>query len=259
MTFKEIIKNLSDLPQEKQQGIFNLVKSRCGGDIRKITPADLDAARAELTGENTQDASGTVSDSPTDTPRSLDEEMEDIYRLCARGLDEYMQQLGIEDWKKETLTRWRGACEYIGRTVFKNTPLLKDLDFRGEAGNGGSSNFNRYDYDKLSKLLDYYAELCHRHGKPLMEAHFCDFCGLGFGNFDAYERILTPSSMEVFKKAHTQEGADIGDRAIQAGGVTLLAYANRFHGWDGSRQAVKEDKISQLSVDSLPRLGGGGA
>ena len=256
MTFKEIIKNLSDLPQEKQQGVFDLVKSRCGGDIRKITPADLDAARAELTRESTQDASGTVSDSPTDTPRSLDEEMEDIYRLCARGLDEYMQQVGIEDWKKETLTRWRGACEYIGRVVFKNTPLLKDTQRRDE-GSAAATNYNAYDYSKLSALLAYYSELCHRHGKPVIQAHFCDFCGMAYSSFDDYAHKLTPLSLSVFKMAFRQEGADIGDRAIQAGGVTLLAYANRFHGWDGSRQAVKEDKISQLSVDSLPRLGGG--
>lgn len=257
MTFKEIIKNLSDLPQKKQQGVFDLAKNRCGGDIRKITPADLDAARAEYM----QDAPEEESIHPEtqeQTPRSLDEEMEDIYRLCARGLDEYMQQVGIEDWKKETLTRWRGACEYIGRTVFKPGDILRDTTRREYSGCTYTTN-HMIDREKLEKLLVYYAELCHRHGKPVMLAHFCDFCGIGYSDYVLRAGELSPASMAIFKSAFELQHSDLTDRAVQGGGVTLIATLNHVHGWDGSRQQVKEDKISQLSVDSLPRLGGGGA
>lgn len=266
MTFKEIIKNLSDLPQEKQQGVFDLVKSRCGGDIRKITPGDLDAARAELTGESIQDASSTVSDSQTDTPISAVElnpltdniTVNDLIPRIEAALQDFNALNGVEDWKKETITRWHGACMYIGRSLFKNTRILRDIDRRDPAGTG-YTNFNAYDYDLISDLLDYYSILCSRVNKPVTLWGFAYFIGTDSYTVREMRDRLSPASKAAFEKVWELQERSLTDRAIQGGGVTLIATLNHVHGWDGSRQQVKEDKISQLSVDSLPRLGGGGA
>ncbi len=88
---------------------------------------------------------------------------------------------------------------------------------------------------------------------------FAFFIGTNSYSIQRFGEELTPESRETFKKCQKMVEGSWGDRALQQGGLLGMAAINYFLGWDKVGQQVKEDKINQLSVDSLPRLGGGGA
>lgn len=180
--------------------------------------------------------------------------LEEICTMCARALDDYTAQAGVEDWRKEELLRWRGACEYIGRTVFGPVDILRDTERRGPAGQGGSSNYNAYDYRLLNNLFSYFAELCHRYGKPMLQYDFFAFCGISKSTSRQFAERLSPASKSLFKRTFEQQHADLTAKAIQGGGVTLIATLNHVHGWDGSRQEERTENAQVLSTSELLAL-----
>lgn len=276
MNIKDINALLADLGEPEQKKIKAVIFKEYKSD--SITPADVQKVRAAVLekianqsgGKSAVKTSGRRAASKsaeTETPEEIpvidsvsysdiDAEMEDIYKKCAYALDEYTAQLGIEDWKKETLTRWRGACEYIGRVVFKATDLLRDKTRREFSGCTRTNNY-MYNRSMMDKLLSYFSELCHRNNKPVMLAHYCDFCGVGYAEYILKSQELSPASLEVLKKSFEMQHSDLTDRAVQGGGVTLIATLNHIHGWDGSQREQKSDNSGSLGVQSLPRLTGG--
>lgn len=286
MNIKDINALLSDLSEMEQKKIKAVIFKEYKAD--SITPADVQKVRAAVL-EKIANRSGGKSAVKTSGRRAAREKIsgaasaETMMEKSAEIITENTQQLkndgtytvdelipriesalkdfnalnDVEDWKKETITRWHGACMYIGRSLFKNTLILKDIYRRDPAGNGGTSNYNSYDYDLLSDLLDYYSILCSRLNKPVTLWGFAYFIGTDSYTINEMRDRLTPASKATFQKVWEIQERALTDRAVQGGGVTLIATLNHIHGWDGSQREQKSDNSGSLGVQSLPRLTGG--
>lgn len=282
MNIKDINALIADLGEAEQRKIKAVIFKEYKAD--SITPADVQKVRAAVL-EKIANQSGGKSAVKTFGRRAAREKIsgaasaETMMEKSAEIITENTQQLkndgtytvdelipriesalkdfnalnDVEDWKKETITRWHGACMYIGRSLFKNTRILKDM-YRRDDGSATPTNYNAYDYDLLSEVLDYYCMLCSRVNKPVTLWGFAYFIGSDSYTIREMRDRLTPASKSVFQKVwETQERA-LTDRAVQGGGVTLIATLNHIHGWDGSQREQKADNSGSLGVQSLPRL-----
>ena len=285
MNIKDINALLADLSEQEQKKIKAVIFKEYRADT--ITPADVQRVRAAVlggeivnqyekksavktSGRRAASKSAEISSAAsveTMTEKSAEIIPENTQQLKNDGtytVDELIPRIesalkdfnalnDVEDWKKETLTRWHGACMYIGRSLFKNTRILRDIDRRDPAGTG-YTNFNAYDYDLISDLLDYYSILCSRVNKPVTLWGFAYFIGTDSYTVREMRDRLSPSSKAAFEKVWELQERSLTDRAIQGGGVTLIATLNHVHGWDGSQREQKTDNSGSLGVQSLPRL-----
>lgn len=79
-----------------------------------------------------------------------------IYDIC--------EQEGI-DIKKAKQGEWRYILRAAGNRLFRNTDILKDKSIVYGQGNIIPSNNNRYNYDKVNQLCDYYISISDKYNK----------------------------------------------------------------------------------------------
>lgn len=159
------------------------------------------------------------------------------------AIAEALEKYGIEDLVKEGQTRWKAVMHYVGKRVFPDTKVLKDKNTVWLEGNRIPTNNNRYDYNILNILCDYYIQLSRRYNKLISTVAFSEFVNINVGVIDQWrEQEPTSTSYEIWKKLQGNREDSLKDKAVDSGNVMgIFQVGRREYQWDmpGVREETK--------------------
>ena len=112
-----------------------------------------------------------------------------------------------------------------------------------------NTNYNAYNIDLVSELLDVYMLLCDTYDKIINVAGFCRMTGITDETIYSWGRGgngATPRSTAICKKLTSERERTLSDRLAsgKVNPVGVIAYLNHCHGWAGIGN-MHEDKTKQ--------------
>ena len=81
------------------------------------------------------------------------------------AIDNACQELEIDDLRKEGQRRWKAVLQLVGKQLFSNKKILRSRELKINEGNKIPTNNNRYDYNILNSLCDYYIYISNKYNK----------------------------------------------------------------------------------------------
>lgn len=171
------------------------------------------------------------------------------------------QKFGIDDLVKEGQTRWKAVMHFVGKRVFPDNKILRDKNTVWLEGNNIPTNNNRYNYNILNILCDYYIQLSRQYNKLISTVAFSEFVNIPTNTIDQWrEQEPSSASYQIWKKIQDDREDSLKDKAADNGNVMgVFQVGRREFGWDMPN--VREDKSSKkvLTATELPKLGDGQA
>lgn len=163
------------------------------------------------------------------------------------AIAEAMQKYGIEDLVKEGQTRWKAVMHYVGKRVFPDIKVLKDKNTVWLDGNRIPTNNNRYDYDVLDTLCDYYIQISRRYNKLISTVAFSEFINIPTNTVDVWRdtESSTPT-FKIWKKLQGNREDSLKDKAVDSGNVMgVFQVGRREYQWD--MPGVREDARKSIA------------
>ena len=159
------------------------------------------------------------------------------------AISEACQKFDIENLVKEGQTRWKAVMHYVGKRVFPDNKVLKDKNTVWLEGNRIPTNNNRYDYNILNILCDYYIQLSRRYNKLISTVAFSEFININTDTVDRW-RDDEPSTATfgIWKKLQGNREDSLKDKAVDSGNVMgVFQVGRREYQWDmpGVREETK--------------------
>lgn len=156
------------------------------------------------------------------------------------AIDEACQKFRVEDLLKEGQTRWKAVMHYVGKRVFPDNDILRDKNIIYVHGNKIPTNNNRYDYNILLVLCDYYINISRQYNKLISAVAFSEFINIPVNTIDKwqYEEPSTPT-FQIWKKLQDNRQDSLKDKAVDNGNVMGVFQVGRLeYQWDmpGVRQ-----------------------
>lgn len=169
------------------------------------------------------------------------------------AIAEAKQKYGIEDLVKEGQTRWKAVMHYVGKRVFPDTKMLKDKQTVWLEGNKIPTNNNRYDYEILDILCDYYIQLSRRYNKLISTVAFSEFINIPTNTVDVWRdtESSTPT-FKIWKKLQGNREDSLKDKAVDSGNVMgVFQVGRREYQWDmpGVREETK--RVAAQTPDEI--------
>lgn len=159
------------------------------------------------------------------------------------AIAEACQKFRIEDLVKEGQTRWKAVMHYVGKRVFPDTKVLKDKKTVWLEGNSIPTNNNRYDYNILNILCDYYIQLSRRHNKLISTVAFSEFINIPTTTIDLWKDTEpSTATFKIWKKLQGNREDSLKDKAVDSGNVMgVFQVGRREYQWDmpGVREETK--------------------
>lgn len=164
------------------------------------------------------------------------------------AIDEACQKYGIEDLVKEGQRRWKRVMRYVGQHIFPDNKVLKDKNIVILEGNKIPTNNNRYDYNILDILCDYYIDLSNQYNKYVSTEGFSYFVNVPKDTIDNWKHSESSSlSFRIWKKIQGIRLESIKDDALDNGNVTgTIAVGN----WEFNLNmpGVREERKAQQLI-----------
>lgn len=192
------------------------------------------------------------------------EEITEIYdSQIAACIDEYceLSKPPIKDMKKEGQNVWNGALMYTNRCLFKDRDILRDKRNIEIPGAVQKSNCNRYDIDKLGKVLESYAYLCVVNDKEISRAGFSFLTGIPYDLINAWSvnkpGRLSDAPYRLTQKIDALREESLSAKLSTAGNkaMGILAILNHQFRWNLPGVSKETTQRAALGAADLPKLG----
>ena len=191
------------------------------------------------------------------------EEITEIYdSQIAACIDEYceLSKPPIKDMKKEGQNIWNGALMYTNRCLFKDRDILKDKRNIEIHGAVQKSNCNRYDIEKLEKVLESYAYLCVVNDKEISRAGFSFLTGIPLDTMNDWATRaarLSDASFRFVQKIDALREESLSAKLSTAGNkaMGILAILNHQFKWNLPGVSKETTQRAALGAADLPKLG----
>ena len=172
------------------------------------------------------------------------------------AISEACEKYGIDDLVKEGQTRWKAVMHYVGKRVFPDNKILKDKNTVWLEGNKIPTNNNRYDYNIINILCDYYIQVSRRYNKLISTVAFSEFINITTTTIDLW-KDTEPSTktFKIWKKLQGLREDSLKDKAADSGNVMgVFQIGRREFAWD--MPGVREDQHARRSLTDaeLPKL-----
>lgn len=182
------------------------------------------------------------------------EEMEFYDNDFEIAIKEACEKYNIDDLCKEGQRRWKAVMRYVGKRVFSDNRILKDKDAVYLDNNKIPTNNNKYNYNALNILCDYYMDLSDRYNKLISAEAFSLFLNMSRDTIGRW-RAEDSSSMRfyIYKKLKDFRLECIKDDSYDNGNVTGTMYVGNVE-YGTNLPGAKEDSIKErvLTVKDLP-------
>lgn len=159
------------------------------------------------------------------------------------AIAEACQKFRIEDLVKEGQTRWKAVMHYVGKRVFPDNKVLKDKRTVWLEGNSIPTNNNRYDYNIINILCDYYIQLSRQYNKLISTVAFSEFINIPTTTIDLWKDTEpSTATFKIWKKLQGNREDSLKDKAVDSGNVMgVFQVGRREYQWDmpGVREETK--------------------
>lgn len=174
------------------------------------------------------------------------------------AISEACQKFDIENLVKEGQTRWKAVMHYVGKRVFPDNKVLKDKNTVWLEGNRIPTNNNRYDYNIINILCDYYINLSRQYNKLISTVAFSEFININTDTIDRWreDEPSTPT-FGIWKKLQGNREDSLKDKAVDSGNVMgVFQVGRREYQWDmpGVREGTKKI-VAQTPEEIAARYG----
>lgn len=175
------------------------------------------------------------------------------------AIEEAAAKFHYDDINTITQRQWKAVLKYVGDRIFKDKSILKSKELIVYNGNTIPSNSNRYDYNILNTLCDYYMYISDRYNKLISIEAFSLMLGLSREVVRLWSKHepSTPT-FAIHKKLKDNRLDCIMDNSFDNGNVTGTMYVGNVE-YGTNLPGVREDSTRRaaLTAADLPKLGGG--
>lgn len=214
-------------------------------EIPKTPPGTKAKKKKEKKTEAVEKIDGEIM--PAD---KLGELPDNVSALVLDCIESYCEANHIDDMSKERQPRWAAACMVVGRSIFKNSKILHNIE--REKTHGGII----YDVGRVSELCDLWLILCNQYNKAPMIDDFADFAGVsdswlyGIGSAEG----LTPARSALLQKLKRAQERGLAGLIVDGrqNPTGALAALNHWHGWTQTREVIHTNGGSVPVAPSLP-------
>lgn len=169
------------------------------------------------------------------------------------AIDEACKKYKIEDLVKEGQTRWKAVMHYVGKRIFPDNKILKDKNIVWLDGNNIPTNNNRYNYNILNVLCEYYKQLSRVYNKLISTVAYSEFVNIPANTIDKW-RDDEPSSLsfQIWKKLQDDREDSLKDKAADNGNVMgVFQVGRREFGWDMPNVRQEQPKIASRTPEEI--------
>ena len=171
-------------------------------------------------------------------------------------LHQFMEERGIEDFRKETQATWNACLMFIQRNVFYDKSKLKIKNNIYTENTITPTNCNAYDIDLIDSIADYYIYICYLYNKECSLSGFSKLTKIHIDTLIDWGKLST-SSCEIYKKL-MRENEECYSNNLYDGKknpVGSFGVLKNRHGWDSPLGISHEPVKKSLKLDDLPQLG----
>lgn len=183
-----------------------------------------------------------------------------IYTSTVQDLiDNACIEFHIDDLLKAGQRQWKAVMYYVGKRLFPDTKVLKD---KGLYSTGvAMTNYNRYDYEVLDILCNYYLNLSDRYSKLVSAVAFSYFCNIPTNTIDIWAGDEpSQGSFKIWQKLRQNRKDCILDRAYDSNSPVGAMYVGNTDfpqelGTDmGQRKAITAQELPRLDEKKSQEL-----
>lgn len=175
-----------------------------------------------------------------------------VYTSTVQDLiDNACIEFHIEDLLKAGQRQWKAVMYYVGKRLFPDTKVLKDK--RLYSTGVAMTNYNRYDYEVLDILCNYYLNLSDRYSKLVSAVAFSYFCNIPTNTIDIWAGDEpSQGSFKIWQKLRQNRKDCILDRAYDSNSPVGAMYVGNTDfpqelGADmGQRKAITAQELPRL-------------
>lgn len=183
-----------------------------------------------------------------------------IYTSTVQDLiDQACIEFHIDDLLKAGQRQWKAVMYYVGKRLFPDTKVLKDK--RLYSTGVAMTNYNRYDYEVLDILCNYYLSLSDRYSKLVSAVAFSHFCNIPTNTIDIWASDEpSQGSFKIWQKLRQNRKDCILDRAYDSNSPVGAMYVGNTDfpqelGADiGQRKAVTAQELPRLDEKKSQEL-----
>lgn len=183
-----------------------------------------------------------------------------IYTSTVQDLiDQACIEFHIDDLLKAGQRQWKAVMYYVGKRLFPDTKVLKDK--RLYSTGVAMTNYNRYDYEVLDILCNYYLNLSDRYNKLVSAVAFSHFCNIPTNTIDIWANDEpSQGSFKIWQKLRQNRKDCILDRAYDSNSPVGAMYVGNTDfqqelGTDmGQRKAITAQELPRLDEKKSQEL-----
>lgn len=183
-----------------------------------------------------------------------------IYTSTVQDLiDQACIEFHIDDLLKAGQRQWKAVMYYVGKRLFPDTKVLKDK--RLYSTGVAMTNYNRYDYEVLDILCNYYLNLSDRYNKLVSAVAFSHFCNIPTNTIDIWANDEpSQGSFKIWQKLRQNRKDCILDRAYDSNSPVGAMYVGNTDfpqelGADmGQRRAITAQELPRLDEKKSQEL-----
>lgn len=172
------------------------------------------------------------------------------------AISEACNKFGYDDLTDVSQRQWKAVMDYVGKKVFPDNKILRDRNTVWLEGNMIPTNNNRFDYNIINKLCDYYMRISDRYNKLISAEAFSLFLNIPRDTIGSWKDD-EPSTLRfhIYKKLKDYRLECIKDNAFDNGNVTGTMYVGNVE-FGTNLPGVSRENTSKraLSAAELPKL-----
>lgn len=177
---------------------------------------------------------------------------------------EACKKFGIENLTAASQRQWKRVMAFVGKRIFSDNKILRDKNTVWLEGNNIPTNNNRFNYNILNILCDYYMSLSDQYNKLISAEAFALFINMPRETICNWrnEEPSTPRYC-IYKKLKDYRLECIKDNAFDNGNVTGTMYVgNVEYGTnlpgvrqdEGRKRALTDAELPKLGIKNTPPL-----
>jgi len=170
----------------------------------------------------------------------------------------FCEEQEIEDMRAASQSVYNACLRYIQRYVFRDKDILRDKSNIYNINNNIMSNYNRYNYDLLNDICDYYIYMSMLYDKEVSIMGFCNLTGIDKDTITTWSKPdrLSTSSMSIYKKLCENREESLSNKLVTGNKnpIGVIAVLNRQFGWASPYTSDANRQQQPLTAAQLPRL-----
>ena len=172
------------------------------------------------------------------------------------AISEACHKFGYDDLTDISQRQWKAVMGYVGKKVFPDSKILRDKNTVWLEGNMIPTNNNRFDYNIINKLCDYYMRISDRYNKLISAEAFSLFLNIPRDTVGSWKDDESSTTrFHIYKKLKDFRLECIKDNSYDNGNVTGTMYVGNVEYGTNLPGVSREQAGKRALTDAeLPKL-----